>query len=299
MATKITTIADLFHRFHQCEMQLRQGKIAASLITFKEVIEKTPSIPKTDKEKRELDGGIDIFLNNLAKHKKFQEIFGVISFGDSDLDTNLEFIKSMIVAQEEEIIERIKKDEEAAEVQRLEIDREKQKQLQEIRQKIIQAIEYMDQNNLPQAMELINESDDIREAVANHYNDMGMQRRADGLFTEALEKYSKVLLISPEDENLYYNIGRAHFEAGDAYKAENFLDKALNLNPDFTEGKLFYDYLLKITAPQTDGESVRKSGGFLQKILCFWKKSKPVQLDTRQATTEEAKSAKEEKSSIS
>lgn len=280
MASVISTVSDLFHRFHNCEMQLRQGKIAACLINLKDVIEKTPSIPKTEKEKRELDGGIEIFLTNLSRHKKFQDIFGNISFGDSDLQTNLEFIKSMIVAQEEDIVERIRNDEENAEVQRLEIDREKQKKIQEMRQKIIQAIEYMDQDNLPQAMEIINESDDIREAVALHYNDVGMQCRTDKSLTEAVSNYSKALMVSPEDENLHYNLGRAHFEAGNLNKAEDFLANAMKLNPEFAEGQIFYDYLLKMNIPPTGPvESDKKTGGFLRKLLHFWRKLKPVRLD--------------------
>ena len=115
MAAKISNITELFHRFHQCEMQLRQGKIAACLINFREVLDKIPAVPKTEKEKGELHGGIELFLRNLSAHKKFQEIFGNVSFADTDLNTNLEFIRSMIVAQEEEIVERVKKDEEAAE----------------------------------------------------------------------------------------------------------------------------------------------------------------------------------------
>jgi tetratricopeptide (TPR) repeat protein len=273
MATKISNIAELFHRFHHCEMQLKQGKIAACLITFKEVIEKSPFIPKTEKEKRELNGGIEMFLSNLSRHKKFQEIFGVISFGDSDLETNLEFIKSMIIAQEEDIVERIKIDEDAAEVQRLEIDKEKQKKNQEMREKIIQAIGYLDQDNLPQAMEIISESDDIREAVANHYNDVGMQHRTDNSFEEAVKNYSKALTVSPEDENILYNIGRACFEAGDSHKAEDFLAKAMKLNPGFAEGQLFYDYLLKLNSPQAEpAENENKSEGFFKKMF-HWKRS--------------------------
>lgn len=253
-------------------MQLLQSKIAACLITFKEVIEKTPSIPKTEKEKREFNGAIDVFLNNLAKHKKFQEIFGVITFGDSDLDTNLEFIKSMIIAQEEEIIERIKKDDEAAEAQRLEIDREKQKQLQEMRQKIVRAIEFMEQNNLPEALEIINESDDIREAVANHYNDLGRQRRTDKSYEQAVESYAKALSISPNDENLCYNTGRAYFEAGDLSKAEDYLAKAMKLNPEFAQGKLFYDYLLQLNLPGAiPNAPTNETKSVWQKIF-FWRK---------------------------
>lgn len=268
MASKITNITELFHRFHQCEMQLKQSKIAACLIAFKEVIEKTPAIPKTEKEKNELNQGIELFLRHLSDHKKFQEIFGTVSFGDTDLETNLEFIKSMIVAQEEDIIERVKRDEEASETQRLEIDREKQRQQDERRQKIVHAIELIDQENVAQAMEIINESEDIQEAVAFHYNDIGMQCRTDKSFEEAVKNYANAIMIAPADENLHYNMGRAHFEAGNLDKAEEFLANAMKLNSNFNEGKIFYAYLLQISAPKAVQVShENKFNGFLNNIL--------------------------------
>jgi len=266
MASKISNITELFHRFHNCEMQLRQGKIAACLIGFKEIIEKSPAIPKSEKEKNEFHQGVEIFLKSLSAHKKFQEIFGVISFGDSDLETNLEFIKSMICAQEEEIIERVNKENESAEAQRLEIDREKHRKQEELRKKIEQAIGFIDQENLPPAMEIIHESEEIQEAVALHYNDVGMQCRTDHLYTEAVKNYSKALMVSPEDENLHYNMGRAHFEAGDLEKAEEFLANAMKLNPEFKEGKIFYDYLMKINYPLA-GPDKNKSEGFFKKLF--------------------------------
>ncbi len=275
MASKISTVTELFHRFHHCEMQLKQGKIAACLIAFKEVIEKSPAIPKTEKEKSELHSGIELFLRNLSAHKHFQEIFGTVSFGDTDLETNLEFIKGMIIAQEEEIVERVKKEEAAAEVQRLEIDREKHKQEEEIRNKIVQAIGFIDQDNLTKAWEIMNESEDIREAVALHYNDIGMQCRADKSFAEAVKNYSRALTVSPDDENLHYNMGRAHCEAGDLDKAEAFLANAMKLNPEFKEGKIFYDYLLKVNHVQEDTiKSEKNFREIFKKIVSFWRRPK-------------------------
>ncbi len=275
MATKISTITELFHRFHNCEMQLKQGKIAACLINFKEVIEKSPAIPKTEKEKSELHAGIATFLKNLSAHKKFKEIFGEMSFGDTDLETNLEFIKSMIAAQEEDIVERVKKEEESSEAHRLEIDREKQKQQAEIFKKIEQAVRFIDEENLPQALEIIGESEDIREAVLLHYNDMGMQCRTVQEFDQAIENYNKALIVAPDDEHLHYNMGRAHFEAGASDKAENFLANAMKLNPEFKEGKIFYDHLLKINHPQA-GPAKRQNIAFdfFQKIFHFRRRPK-------------------------
>lgn len=268
MASKISNVTELFHRFHQCEMQLRQGKIAGCLISFKEVIERSPAIPKTEKEKNELNQGIELFLRNLSAHRKFQEIFGNVSFGDSNLETNLEFIKSMIVAQEEEIVERIRIDNEAAEAQRLEIDEEQKKEQEEMKKKIDEAVASIDQDNLPAALEIIGDSEELREAVALHYNDLGMQCRINKAFKEAELNYSKALLISPDDENLYYNMGRAYFEAGDSEKAEKLLASAMKLNPDFREGQVFYDYLSKINHPHpAQPAPQKKPEGFFKKML--------------------------------
>jgi tetratricopeptide (TPR) repeat protein len=249
-------------------MQLKQSKIAACLIAFREVIEKIPSIPKTDKEKRELHAGIEQFLKSLSAHKKFREIFGVVSFGDTDLETNLEFIKSMIVAQEEDIIERVKKEEEAHEAQRLEIDQEKQKHQEEMQNKIARAIERLNLDDVPGAMEIIGDEEEIREAVALHYNDAGMQNRVDKAFDEAVRNYTRAITVSPEDENLHYNIGRAHFEAGHPDRAEICLAEAMRLNPGFKDGEVLYDHLLKLNRPAPcKPMPVHKSGGFLKKIF--------------------------------
>lgn len=282
MAAKISTITELFHRFHICEMQLKQGKIAACLIAFREIIEKMPAIPKTEKEKGELRAGIEQFLKNLSEQKKFLEIFGEVNFGDTDLETNLEFVKSMIVAQEEEIIERVRKDEEAAEFQRLEIDREAQEKIEETRTKIAQIIALIDAGDLPTATEILKEDSGLPEAVVSHYNGLGMQKRQEGVFAEAISHYTKALGVAPDDENLHYNTARAHFEAGDTLKAEEILGKAMKLNPEFEEGKAFYAYLLKFNRQNgvspVEGQSF---DGFFGKILKKVQNLKKIALDKK------------------
>lgn len=266
MAAKITNIAELFHRFHACELNVKQGKIAACLISFKEIAERMPSIPMTEKEKQELYEGIDVFLKNLAGHKKFKEIFGEFTFGDTDLATNLEFIKSMIAAQEEEITQKIEKDEEAAEAQRVQIAQSEELKKEEIRQKIKEAVKFIDEGNLPQAKEIIQDSEEIKDGIVLHYNARGMESRAIKNFDDAIGNYSKAIIVSPQDENLHYNAARACFEAGKREKAEEYLDKALKLNPEFQEGKIFYEYLLKLNQSANAGGS-EKSGGFFKKLF--------------------------------
>ena len=269
MASSISTITELFHKFHMCEMNLKQGKIAACLIGFKEVIEKTSAIPKSDREKGELHQGIETFLKTLSDHKKFQDIFGEVSFGDTDLETNMEFIKSMIVAQEQDIVERIQKEEEAAEGQRLKIEEIEPKKKEEIQQKIEEAIKLIDEEKISQAMvEIINVSEDIRDGVIIHYNTMGMKDREAKQFDDAVKNYGKAISVSPEDENLHYNIARAYFEASKLDKAKEYLGMALKLNPEFKEGKAFYSYLLKLDQTgENKSKGEKKAGGIFQNLF--------------------------------
>lgn len=255
MAKKITTVTELFHRFHTCELQLKQGKIAACLITFKDVIERMPAIPMTGKEKKELHEGIAVFLDNLSAHKKFKDIFGEFSFGDTDLDTNLEFIKSMIIAQEQEIIQKVEKDEEAAEAQRLEMVKAEEKKKEELNQKIQEAVKLIDEANMPGAQEIIQDNEEIMNGIIQHYNMLGIQNREAKNYDEAIKNYSKAISISPADENLFYNTARAYFEQGKLNKAEAFLGNALKLNPEFKEAKDFFEYLQKAEQTKVDNGS--------------------------------------------
>ncbi|MEN6375312.1 MAG: tetratricopeptide repeat protein [Smithella sp.] len=263
MAKKITTVTELFHRFHTCELQAKQGKIAACLITFKDVIERIPAIAMTGKEKKELHEGVQTFLENLSAHKKFKEIFGEFTFGDTDLDTNLEFIKSMIIAQEQEIIQKVEKDEEAAEAQRLEMVKAEEKKKEELSQKIQEAIKLIDEANMPGAQEIIQDNEEMMNRIIQHYNMLGIQNREAKNYDEAIKNYSKAISISPKDENLFYNTARAYFEQGKLNKAEAFLGNALKLNPEFQEAKEFFEYLRKVDQTRTDnsGNGVEKKSG--------------------------------------
>jgi len=272
MAAKISTAADLFHRFHTCELYVKQGKIATCLIAFKQIIESLKGVPLTEKEKEEIHQGIEGFLKTLSGNKKFQEIFGDVKFGDTDLETNLEFMKSMISAQEEEIVEKVSKDEEAAEAQRIDAEKIALKKHDEDREKIAEAVKFIDEDNLPEAQKIIGASEAIRDGVILHFNEKGISARAEKKFSEAVQYYTKALSVSPRDENLHYNLGRAFFEEGDRDKAEEYLAKSLNINPEFKEGKLFYEYLLKIkNKSEGSVKDEKNDGGFFKKLFSFKK----------------------------
>jgi tetratricopeptide (TPR) repeat protein len=280
MAANLTTSTELFHRFHTCELYVKQGKIASCLISFKQIIENLNAVPLTDKEKKEFNEDVDAFLQHLSEHKKFKEIFGEFSFQDTDLKTNLEFMRSMITAQEQEIVQRIEKDEEAAEAKRIETEQMEQKGKEELQQKIDESIKLIDEGRLPEAIEIIGNSEDIKDAVILHFNDLGMQLREAKDFARACKSYSAALFLSPQDENLHYNLGRVFYESGQLDKAEECLDKAMKISPDFKEGRLFYDYLLKLGQTRRSGTgdsgAEKRQGAFMRKILSFGRNNTPA-----------------------
>jgi tetratricopeptide (TPR) repeat protein len=71
------------------------------------------------------------------------------------------------------------------------------------------------------------------------FNEFGISLRKLGLYDEAIGHYQKALSIVEDDENLYYNLGRAYYEKGDRSLAVEWLKRALSINPGFAEGQRF------------------------------------------------------------
>ncbi len=67
------------------------------------------------------------------------------------------------------------------------------------------------------------------------FNELGIELRRMGLHDHAIAHYEKAVAIAPDDENLFFNIGRACYEKGDFKSAREYLAKALAINPDMTE----------------------------------------------------------------
>jgi tetratricopeptide (TPR) repeat protein len=75
------------------------------------------------------------------------------------------------------------------------------------------------------------------------FNEFGISLRKLGLYSEAIRHYQKALSIVDDDENLYYNLGRAYFEKGDRPNAVKWLGQALTVNPDFAEGRKYLAFI--------------------------------------------------------
>jgi len=71
------------------------------------------------------------------------------------------------------------------------------------------------------------------------FNEFGIELRKKKMFEEAISNYHKAISIDPNDEILYYNLGRAYFEQGDREKAVDQLKSALTKKPDFSDAQEF------------------------------------------------------------
>lgn len=77
------------------------------------------------------------------------------------------------------------------------------------------------------------------------FNEFGIQLRKNGMYSQALGHYAKAFKLSPEDENLRYNLGRALYEKGRIRAASRLIAQALEARPDFPEAQKFLLFLKK------------------------------------------------------
>jgi tetratricopeptide (TPR) repeat protein len=75
------------------------------------------------------------------------------------------------------------------------------------------------------------------------FNELGIQLRKNKMIKDALAYYKRALDFSSQDENLHYNIARAHLENQDPSAALEHLFKALELNSEFKEAEQFLMWL--------------------------------------------------------
>jgi tetratricopeptide (TPR) repeat protein len=97
---------------------------------------------------------------------------------------------------------------------------------------------------------IMNNDAAFREEQRHQFNTFGIGLRKGGLFAEALKYYQTALSASPDDENLHFNIARAHFDASDLDNAAQSVARALEINEEFMEAQKFQNFLAKKMAAE-------------------------------------------------
>ena len=71
------------------------------------------------------------------------------------------------------------------------------------------------------------------------FNDLGIALRKSGLYPEAIAFFLRALEYVGDDENLYYNLARAHYENNDWEKCLEYLIQSHRLNPNLSLPGIF------------------------------------------------------------
>ncbi len=97
------------------------------------------------------------------------------------------------------------------------------------------------------------------EEYKHLFNELGIQLRKNSLFGEAVDYYSRALNLSPNDENLHFNLARSHFEKEEWLPCLGQLCQTLEINPKHSEGLSFCRHLLRQL--KDDGSGMRQTLG--------------------------------------
>lgn len=76
--------------------------------------------------------------------------------------------------------------------------------------------------------------------MPNPFNTLGVKLRKQGDYPGALHAYQQALSLTPKDENIYFNMGKANYYMGNTEEAADNIVNALELAPDFEEAAKLY-----------------------------------------------------------
>lgn len=238
MVYRSSSIAgDIIHKLEECKRHLNQGNLFSSIVSFREILDayiNADEIKKPDKAR--LASAINNFQRQLAVSQFFNDIYGKVYFRDNDFSTSYDFLCQLITIKEEEIADVLVNEEVT---QKLNLDNLNQDEQKTVKL-MISLVERGESSDLH---ELVENHDDLGSLILTYYNENGINLRKGGNIEKAIVEYKKALIVSPDDENIYYNLARAYIEIGQKKNAKTSIENALRINPDFSEGLKLFMYI--------------------------------------------------------
>ncbi len=202
-----------------CRKFLAQGNVFSCLTGFRDALEKmvvTRMLPADEKELRE---AVNDFQQQLMTSSAFKNTFGPVTFQDDNNETTLAFVRQLVNVSEEGIAGNLAGGEETPENRALLIMR------------------LIDKGEHEKARALIGTNEDLLAFILQTYNALGIKARREGNFEKAVTELKKALSVAPDDEGILYNLARAYVAKKEKKPAVESIQKALKINPAFTEGK--------------------------------------------------------------
>jgi len=230
-------VAEVTRKLKDCQQQLQDGNLFSSIVALREALDvfiNLHNVPQNEKNK--LANAINDFQRNLAASQEFKDFYGKVYFRENDFATSYDFLCQLIKIKEEDISD-VLVNETAGRLLNLEyLSKEDQKTTKLI-------VSLAERGELSSLRELVTANDGLGSLVLSFYNESGIGHRQSGNIDKAIVEYKKALSVSPADENLYYNMARAYMEAGQKKNAEDSINQALQINPQFQEGLKLAHYI--------------------------------------------------------
>jgi tetratricopeptide (TPR) repeat protein len=243
---KVNAATDIMRKLDESKKHLRLGNVFSCIVTFREVLEtfiNSTSIIQADKVR--VGGALNDFQYRIQSSHQFRDLYGAVTFRENDFQTTYEFIGQLIKIKEEEIAS-VLVDKEVSQVLNLDDLGEEEQQ------KTLMMVSLVERGEQTVLRQLVTENDELASLVLAYYNDNGINYRAVGDISRAIQEYKKALFISPDDEHIFYNLARAYIETGNKKKAEESIRLALKLNAAFKEGLKLLNYINQWSPEEVD-----------------------------------------------
>lgn len=95
-------------------------------------------------------------------------------------------------------------------------------------------------NHMEETKELFIEILKYDPDTPNPFNSLGVKLRKSGDLPGALHAYKQALQLTPDDENIHFNLSKAHYFMGNTDLAKECINHALDIEPNFSEGRKLY-----------------------------------------------------------
>jgi tetratricopeptide (TPR) repeat protein len=229
--------AEVTHKLKEGKKHLQNGNFFSSIVALREVLDAFVNLKQVQQhEKNKLAGAINDFQRTLAASQEFNDLYGKVYFRENDFATSYDFLCQLIKIKEEEITDVLVNETVGQMLNLDDLSGEDQKTTKLM-------VSLVERGELSALRELVNANDSLGSLVLAFYNETGINHRQSGNVDRAIVEYKKALSVSPNDENLYYNMARAYIEIGQKQNAEASIHQALQINPQFYEGLKLANYI--------------------------------------------------------
>jgi len=234
--------AIIYKKLDEAKLHLKRQNVYSCLHCFQEVLEKSLHTRMLPADQKQLNNDINAFQQDLASAKAFKEMYGPVTFRDNDPKTALDFLKQILVVEDEEISSQFE------ESKRHDVDdaaSNNDGSASDQEMLVQKAKELIDIGAFAKAKAILGEDSELNYLILQLCNTKGIAYRKAGNINGAIAEFRKALVFHPDDEGLYYNIARAYLEDKEWKDAEEAVLQALEINPDFAEGKALLSFVRK------------------------------------------------------